>query len=129
MGVETQLDFGPQAYSPTVEWPCGTLLVKTPTKASIFRACPSARVQCRYLRSCGTLPTSTPAQLFMLQKSWDSGILTLPQRGKEEELQASVQFCMGHLSSEMGLSCHFRVPLAFHPSPWCDLPTPKPQSL
>lgn len=46
----------------------------------------------------GPSPTSTPAQLFMLQESWDSGILTLPQCGKEEELQASVQFFMGHLS-------------------------------
>lgn len=64
----------------------------------------------------------------MLQKSWDSGILTLLQCEKEEELRASVQYCMGHLSSEMGLSCHFCVPLAFHPSPWCDLPSPKPKT-
>lgn len=28
------------------------------------------------------------------------------------------------LSSEMGPSCHFPIPLAFYPSPWCDLPTP-----
>lgn len=48
------------------------------------------------------------AHLFVLQDSWDSSILTLPQGGKEEP-EASVQLCMVVQS--------FFHPSAFHSSP------------